>query len=377
MTEKDILVKVENLKMYFPVEKTMLGKVTSYVKAVDDVSFEVERGKTFGLVGESGCGKTTTGKCVLRINTPTDGHIYYKGKDISHASKSELAPIRREIQLIFQDPYGSLDPRQSAYSIIKEAIVTDGKPHTRDEIDKRVNELLATVEMIPEMGERYPHEMSGGQRQRLGIARALACNPELIVCDEPVSALDVSIQAQVINLFKSLQKQLGLTYIFIAHDLAVVRYIADTIGVMYLGHIVEIMDAGEIYTNPVHPYTKALLSAVPITDYYAEQTRQRILLEGEVPSPIHAPKGCPFHPRCRYAKECCKTTMPKLKDIGGGHLVACGVVGMQMDGQPHLLLQGGHQLLGGIGLQQAGHILDGQHVCAPLFQLLGEIYIVF
>ena len=177
--------------------------------------------------------------------------------------------------------------------------------------------------MIPEMGERYPHEMSGGQRQRLGIARALACNPELIVCDEPVSALDVSIQAQVINLFKSLQKQLGLTYIFIAHDLAVVRYIADTIGVMYLGHIVEIMDAGEIYTNPVHPYTKALLSAVPITDYYAEQTRQRILLEGEVPSPIHAPKGCPFHPRCRYAKECCKTTMPKLKDIGGGHLVAC------------------------------------------------------
>ena len=323
MVEKDILVKVENLKMYFPVEKTLFGKVTSCVKAVDDVSFEVERGKTFGLVGESGCGKTTTGKCVLRINTPTDGHIYYKGKDISRASKSELAPIRREIQLIFQDPYGSLDPRQSAYSIIKEAIVTDRKPHTREEIDNRVNELLSIVEMIPEMGERYPHEMSGGQRQRLGIARALACNPELIVCDESVSALDVSIQAQVINLFKSLQKKLGLTYIFIAHDLAVVRYIADVIGVMYLGHIVEIMDAGEIYSNPVHPYTKALLSAVPTPAYYEEQKRQRILLEGEVPSPIHAPTGCPFHPRCRYAKECCKTTMPKLKDIGGGHLVAC------------------------------------------------------
>ena len=326
MAEKDILVKVENLKMYFPVEKNLLGKVTSCVKAVDDISFEVERGKTFGLVGESGCGKTTTGKCVLRIHSPTDGRIYYKGNDISRAIKSDLAPIRREIQLIFQDPYGSLDPRQSAYSIIKEAIVTDGKHHTREEIDNRVQELLATVEMIPEMGERYPHEMSGGQRQRLGIARALACNPELIVCDEPVSALDVSIQAQVINLFKSLQRKLGLTYIFIAHDLAVVRYIADTIGVMYLGHIVEILDAGEIYTNPVHPYTRALLSAVPTTDYYEERQRQRILLEGEVPSPIHAPAGCPFHPRCPYAKDCCKTTMPKLRDVGNGHLVACHLV---------------------------------------------------
>lgn len=300
--------------------------MTSCVKAVDDISFEVERGKTFGLVGESGCGKTTTGKCVLRIHSPTDGRIYYKGKDISRAIKSDLAPIRREIQLIFQDPYGSLDPHQSAYSIIKEAIVTDGKHHTREEIDNRVQELLATVEMIPEMGERYPHEMSGGQRQRLEIARALACNPERIVCDEPVSALDVSIQAQVINLFKSLQKKLGLTYIFIAHDLAVVRYIADTIGVMYLGHIVEILDAGEIYTDPVHPYTRALLSAVLTTDYYEERQRQRILLEGEVPSPIHASAGCPFHPRCPYAKDCCKTTMPKLRDAGNGHLVACHLV---------------------------------------------------
>lgn len=322
MAEKDILVKVEHLKMYFPVEKTMFGKVTSWVKAVDDVSFEVERRKTFGLVGESGCGKTTTGKCVLRVYEPTEGHIYYKEKDISRMSKSEMKNIRREIQLIFQDPYGSLDPRQSAYSILKEAIAL-GKKYTDKQMKERVAELLETVELLPDMGERYPHEMSGGQRQRLGIARALACNPELIVCDEPVSALDVSIQAQVINLFQSLQEKLGLTYIFIAHDLAVVRHIADVVGVMYLGHIVEIMDADEIYSNPLHPYTKALLSAVPITDYYVEKTRQRILLEGEVPSPIHAPTGCPFHPRCPYAKDICRQKMPILTDRGGGHQVAC------------------------------------------------------
>lgn len=309
--------------MYFPAAKSLFGKTTSYVKAVDDVSFEVERGKTFGLVGESGCGKTTTGKCILRINTPTEGHIYYKGRDISRASKDEIKSIRREIQLIFQDPYGSLDPRQSAYSIIKEAVVTGKEKYTEAEISARVKELLETVELLPEMGDRYPHEMSGGQRQRLGIARALACNPELIVCDEPVSALDVSIQAQVINLFQALQERLGLTYVFIAHDLAVVRHIADVIGVMYLGHIVEIMDAAEIYSNPIHPYTKALLSAVPITDYYEEKKRNRILLEGEVPSPIHAPSGCPFHPRCAYATDACKREVPSLTDTGDGHLVAC------------------------------------------------------
>ena len=273
MPEKDVLLKVENLKMYFPAAKSLFGKTTSCVKAVDDVSFEVEKGKTFGLVGESGCGKTTTGKCILRITNPTEGHIYYKGKDISRASKEEIKSIRREIQLIFQDPYGSLDPRQSAYSIIKEAVVTGKEKYTESEVAARVKELLEIVELLPEMGDRYPHEMSGGQRQRLGIARALACNPELIVCDEPVSALDVSIQAQVINLFQSLQERLGLTYVFIAHDLAVVRHIADVIGVMYLGHIVEIMDAAEIYSNPVHPYTRALLSAVPITDYYVEKSR--------------------------------------------------------------------------------------------------------
>ena len=323
MAEKDILLDVKDLKMYFPVQKSMLGKVTSWVKAVDGISFQVEKGKTFGLVGESGCGKTTAGKCILRINHPTSGSIVYKGQDISNASKSDIKKIRREIQLIFQDPYGSLDPRQSAGSILKEAIVTGKEHYSSEEVNNRVKELLETVELLPEMAARYPHEMSGGQRQRLGIARALACNPDLIVCDEPVSALDVSIQAQVINLFQSLQEKLGLTYVFIAHDLAVVRHIADVIGVMYLGHIVEIMDAEEIYSNPVHPYTKALLSAVPITDYYVEKNRNRIILEGEVPSPINAPKGCPFHPRCQYATDICKQEVPVLTDAGGGHLVAC------------------------------------------------------
>ena len=327
MGENTILLKVEDLKMYFPAEKNLLGRTTSYVKAVDGISFEVEKGKTFGLVGESGCGKTTAGKCILRINKPTAGKILYKGNDISKADKAKIKSIRREIQLIFQDPYGSLDPRQSAFSIIKEAIATGKEKKSSREITERVNELLEIVELLPEMGSRYPHEMSGGQRQRLGIARALACDPELIVCDEPVSALDVSIQAQVINLFQSLQKQLGLTYVFIAHDLAVVRHIADVIGVMYLGHIVEIMNAEDIYTNPVHPYTKALLSAVPITDYYVEKTRKRILLEGEVPSPINAPSGCPFHPRCAYATEKCKREAPRLTDVGKGHKVACHLCG--------------------------------------------------
>ena len=318
------LLVVEHLKMYFPV-KTVKGlkKVQKYVKAVDDISFEVEEGKTFGLVGESGCGKTTTGKCVLRVFDPTDGVIQYKGKDIAKASSHALAPIRREIQLIFQDPYGSLDPRQSAKSILREAIVCDFKKHTEEEIENRIHELLDLVELSDEMGDRFPHEMSGGQRQRLGIARALACNPKLIVCDEPVSALDVSIQAQIINLFRKLQKQLGLTYIFIAHDLAVVKHIADKIAVMYLGNVVEIMESEEIYRNPLHPYTKALLSAVPITDYEAERERHRIVLEGEVPSPINAPSGCPFNPRCIYATDECRKNKPNLKDYGNGHMVAC------------------------------------------------------
>ncbi len=323
MSEKNILLKVENLKMHFPAESTWFGKTTKFVKAVDGLDFQIESGKTFGLVGESGCGKTTAGKCVLRIYEPTEGKIYYQGTDISKLSESQLKPYRRSIQLIFQDPYGSLDPRQSVGSIVREAILADGKKRTEADVKARIEELLTLVELDPAMARRYPHEMSGGQRQRLGIARALACEPKLIVCDEPVSALDVSIQAQIINLFESLQEKLGLTYLFIAHDLAVVRHIADTIAVMYLGHIVETMDAGELYANPMHPYTKALLSAVPITDYYTEQKRSRIVLEGEVPSPIHAPSGCPFHPRCQYATDLCKAQAPSLVDQGDSHLVAC------------------------------------------------------
>ena len=319
MSEKKLL-EVENLKMYFPVQR---GREKAYVKAVDDIRFTIEEGKTFGLVGESGCGKTTAGKCILRINAPTSGTIRYQGIDITHLSDRKLKPYRRDIQLIFQDPYGSLDPRQSVFSILKEAITADKKRRTKAEIKKQVDDLLRLVELDPSMSDRYPHEMSGGQRQRLGIARALACEPTLIVCDEPVSALDVSIQAQIINLFKELQKKLGLTYLFIAHDLAVVRHIADKIGVMYLGHIVEVMDAEELYKKPLHPYTGALLSAVPITDYYEEQTRQREVLQGEVPSPINAPRGCPFHPRCKHACDACRERVPQLCDIGDGHLVAC------------------------------------------------------
>lgn len=317
------MLKAENLKVYFPVIRGLIAKKVADVKAVDDVSFAIEKGKTFGLVGESGCGKTTIGKTILRIYKPLSGEIYYNGICISRMSKEEFSPYRRDIQLIFQDPYGSLDPRQSVFSILKEAIVADKKRHTREEIDARVDELLEWVELDKTMKGRYPHEMSGGQRQRVGIARALACNPKLIVCDEPVSALDVSIQAQIINLLKNLQKKLGLTYLFIAHDIAVVCHIADVIAVMYLGRIVEIMDAMDLYCKPSHPYTKALLSAVPSTDYYKEKKRSRIILKGEVPSTINIPGGCAFHPRCVYATEICKQRQPLLEDIGGGHFVSC------------------------------------------------------
>lgn len=320
---KQPIIKVENLKMYFPLQKGLLSRTYAHVKAVDDVSFEVMEGETFGLVGESGCGKTTTGKCVIRILHPTEGKIFYNGEDIANFSHAEMAKYRRELQMIFQDPYGSLDPRQSLFTILKDAIVADKKFHSPSEIRTRVMELIRLVELSDEMVTRYPHELSGGQRQRLGIARALACNPKVIVCDEPVSALDVSIQAQIINLFQKLQKELGLTYIFVAHDLAVVRHIAKRIGVMYLGHLVEVMDSKDLYRNSRHPYSLALLAAVPTTDYYAEKTRGKIVLEGEVPSPINAPSGCPFHPRCKYASDLCKQVMPELKDIGDNHFVAC------------------------------------------------------
>nr|WP_110321527.1 dipeptide ABC transporter ATP-binding protein [Hungatella effluvii] len=321
--KKEPILKVEHLKMYFPLTKGFMKKTGGVVKAVDDISFSVEKGKTLGIVGESGCGKTTTGKCILQINKPTEGKILYEGQDLITMDRSHLKDCRRDIQMIFQDPFGSLDPRQKAFSIIREVLVEEGGYHGADEVKNKVNELLVKVGLSEEMGERYPHEMSGGQRQRLGIARALACDPKIIICDEPVSALDVSIQAQIINLFKELQREMGLTYIFVAHDLAVVRHIADVIAVMYLGRIMEMMEAVELYKNPMHPYSQALLSAIPIVDYYEEQKRERILLKGEVPSPIHAPSGCPFHPRCPYASEKCRTTPPDLKDVGNGHYVAC------------------------------------------------------
>ena len=317
------LLKVQNLKMHFPLTKGLLSRKYAEVKAVDDVSFSINEGETFGLVGESGCGKTTTGKCILRVHKPTGGKIDYRGVSIGELDDKGLRPYRRDIQLIFQDPYGSLDPRQSVFSIVKEAICADGVKRTKAQIKDRVDELLLTAELDPRMEDRYPHEMSGGQRQRLGIARALACDPKLIVCDEPVSALDVSIQAQIINLFEELQAKFGLTYLFVAHDLAVVKHISRRIAVMYLGKIVEVNESIDLYDHPLHPYTKALLSAIPITDYYTEQKRKRIVLQGDVPSPINVPSGCPFHPRCAIATDECRKTTPLLRSFGEKHSVAC------------------------------------------------------
>ena len=322
MAEKDILLKVENLKMYFPAEKTLGGKVTNWVKAVDDVSFEVERGKTFGLVGESGCGKTTTGKCILRINDPTEGHIYYNGMDLAAASRSDIWNIRREIQLIFQDPYGSLDPRQTAGSVVGEAIKTHKLAKDKADYDRRINELFEAVGLDPGLKDRAPHEFSGGQRQRLCIAAALASEPKFIICDEPISALDVSIQAQIINLLIDLQAKRGLTYLFIAHDLSVVRHISDRIAVMYLGRVVEISPWDKLYERPLHPYTKALLSAIPIPDPVVEKARERTRITGEVPSLMNRPTGCVFHPRCPYATEQCSKEVPPLVDYDG-HKCAC------------------------------------------------------
>jgi peptide/nickel transport system ATP-binding protein/oligopeptide transport system ATP-binding protein len=322
-TAVNTILEIKGLKIYFPVKAGFMSKKGKYVKAVDGVSFALERGRTLGLAGESGCGKTTIGKGLLSIHKPTAGKIFFDGKEISGMSQGELSQIRRDIGLIFQDPLGSLDPRQSMYSAIKEAVVLDKIHLSGQEVKNRVSELMSYVDLNESLADRFPHEMSRGQRQRLCIARALACNPKLIVCDESVSALDVSIQAQIINLLRKLQKQMGLTYVFIAHDLSVVRHIADIVAVMYLGRIVEMMDSDELYGKPMHPYTKALLSAVPTTDYYSEKSRERIVLQGEVPSPINVPSGCTFHPRCPYVTEECRNEAPVLKDSGTGHKVAC------------------------------------------------------
>ncbi len=320
---EDKIVDVKNLKMFFPITKGLLQKKVAEVKAVDDISFHIKRGETLGLVGESGCGKTTVGRTILRLYKPTAGQIIFDGADISLYNRAKIRPLRRKMQLIFQDPYGSLDPRQNAGSIVGEPLKIHGLAGTRKQYNERVEELFRLVGLDPSMTDRYPHEFSGGQRQRIGVARSLSCNPSLIICDEPISALDVSIQAQIINLLQELQEKLNLTYLFIAHDLSVVRHISNRVAVMYLGHIVEITGWKELYENPLHPYTKALLSAVPIPDPFIEEKRERIILTGDVPSPINPPPGCNFHPRCPVAIPQCKDAVPPLRKITEDHEVAC------------------------------------------------------
>ncbi len=325
MANDDYLIEVKNLQMYFPVLVGLLQRKVADVKAVDNICLSIRRGETLGLVGESGCGKTTTGRCILQLNKPTGGQVFFEGTELSRLGARDMMRMRRNMQLIYQDPYASLDPRMTAGNIIGEPLLVH-KLVARKAYREQVRELLMMVELEPTMADRYPHEFSGGQRQRIGIARALALKPKFIVCDEPVSALDVSIQAQVIKLLMRLKAELNLTYLFIAHDLSVVRYISDRVAVMYLGKIVEITDSDEIYGNALHPYTQALLSAVPIPNPRLDRQRERILLSGDVPSPINPPSGCRFHPRCRLAMDVCKTEEPDLIDVGGKHWVACHLV---------------------------------------------------
>ena len=315
---KNILIEVNNLKKYFPV-KTGFMKM-NYVKAVDDVSFYIEKGETLGLVGESGCGKTTLGRTILRLHEPTEGKIIYKGEDITHV---DMLPYRRKMQIIFQDPYASLDPRMTVGDIIGEALDIHKMYGSKTERRDKINALLDIVGLNTEHANRFAHEFSGGQRQRIGIARALAVDPEFIVCDEPISALDVSIQAQVVNMLEDLQADRGFTYLFIAHDLSVVKHISSRIGVMYLGHMVELAKSNERYRRPLHPYTQTLLSAIPIADPKASRAKQRIILEGDIPSPMNPPSGCTFRTRCPYATEECAQSAPEFKEWEPGHFAAC------------------------------------------------------
>ncbi len=320
----DNLIEVENLVKYFPVRTGLFKRVSAWVKAVDGITFDIKKGETLGLVGETGCGKTTTGRCIIRLIEPTSGKIMYNGEDLLTTTTERLLKLRKEMQIIFQDPFASLNPRMNVGRIIGEGLVIQ-KKYSKSEIHDRVIDLLKKVGLEVDHIKRYPHEFSGGQRQRIGIARALAVNAKFIVCDEPVSALDVSIQSQILNLLDELQDEFGLTYLFIAHDLSVVEHVSDRVAVMYLGKIVEVASRDVLYENPLNPYTKALLSAVPIPDPRVKT--KRIILKGDVPSPVNVPPGCNFHPRCMYRKDICSKEIPTLRDMGEEHKVACHFAG--------------------------------------------------
>ena len=324
--ENNTLVRIDNLTKHFPINRGIIvQRQVGAVQAVDRISFDIKEGETLGLVGESGCGKSTTGRTILQLHMPTSGKVYYRGKDLTTARPDEMRAMRRNMQIIFQDPYASLNPRMTVGNIISEPLEVH-RIGTAKERNERVQELLRVVGLNPYFVNRYPHEFSGGQRQRIGVARALALEPEFIVCDEPISALDVSIQAQVVNLLEELQDKLNLTYLFIAHDLSMVRHISDRTAVMYLGKLVELAERGELYSNPLHPYTQALLSAVPIPDPSKETKRQRTLLKGDVPSPANPPSGCRFHTRCPIAEDICKQEEPKWREVIPDHWVACHLV---------------------------------------------------
>ncbi|MCG8513610.1 MAG: dipeptide ABC transporter ATP-binding protein [Halanaerobiales bacterium] len=319
--EEKVLLEVNQLKKYFPVKAGVFKKTVGYVKAVDEISFYIKEGETLGLVGESGCGKSTTGATILRLEEATSGEVKYQGKDVLGLNKKEMREMRKEMQIIFQDPYASLNPRMTVADIVGEPLDIHNLVDNKKERNERVRELLDSVGLTAEQMNRYPHEFSGGQRQRIGVARALAVSPKLIIADEPVSALDVSIQAQVINILQDLQREYGLTYLFIAHDLSVVKHISDRVAVMYLGKIVEMTDKEDLYNNPLHPYTQSLLSAIPIPD--PTVNNERIILEGDVPSPVNPPSGCRFHPRCPKAMEVCSEAVPEFKEYDDGHFAAC------------------------------------------------------